>query len=244
MPWTREGSLIHLAVRAGSYDPSAGDARASCGSHHRGQRHATLAGVQFYVAQALSKMDLRGGKAVALDEPVSKWSHSYVTVFIDLNRKQKLSSSLPPARVRAVWPCSAASCVSIAAIPTIFVEVVRDMSPAFLTAISESFSGVSVTVDWFYVVQLFTIAVDEVRKAEAKERKLPTATRWAVLKTADGGRLTEKQQQALTELGAGGLATAWRLKEMLRWVREAISVRAVQWRNPHFTRDALNVYSA
>ncbi|CAO0819825.1 hypothetical protein DFAR_1110095 [Desulfarculales bacterium] len=71
--------------------------------------------------------------------------------------------------------------------------------------------------------------MDEVRKAEAKERKLPKATRWAVLKVSDGGRLTEKQQQTLTELEAGGFAnaTAWRLKETLRWIiKKATSVRA------------------
>ncbi|CAO0823235.1 hypothetical protein DFAR_3590003 [Desulfarculales bacterium] len=33
--------------------------------------------------------------------------------------------------------------------------------------------------------------------------------------------------------------TAWRLKEMLRWVRQATSVRAAQWRITHFTRHAL-----
>ncbi|CAO0820830.1 hypothetical protein DFAR_1930012 [Desulfarculales bacterium] len=54
--------------------------------------------VQFYVAQPLSKMDLGGVKAVALDETASKRGHNYVTVFIDLDRKQKPSSSLPPAR--------------------------------------------------------------------------------------------------------------------------------------------------
>ncbi|CAO0823245.1 hypothetical protein DFAR_350005 [Desulfarculales bacterium] len=47
--------------------------------------------------------------------------------------------------------------------------------------------------------------MDEVRKAEAKERNLPKATSWAVLKAADDGRLTEKQQQPLTELETGGL---------------------------------------
>ncbi|CAO0824373.1 hypothetical protein DFAR_630012 [Desulfarculales bacterium] len=50
--------------------------------------------------------------------------------------------------------------------------------------------------------------MDEVRKAEAKERRLPKATSWAVLNAADSGRLTEKQQQALTELETGGFATA------------------------------------
>ena len=38
------------------------------------------------------------------------------------------------------------------------------MSGAFLAA---------VTVDWFHVVQMFTKAVDDVRRAEAKHGKLP-----------------------------------------------------------------------
>lgn len=87
-------------------------------------------------------------------------------------------------------------------------EVVCDMSPAFLAVIGKSFPSANVTGDWFHVVQLFTTAVDELRKAEAKQHKRSKATRWALLKAADGGRLTEKQQQALTELETGGFATA------------------------------------
>ncbi|CDO38817.1 hypothetical protein SPHV1_760018 [Novosphingobium sp. KN65.2] len=37
------------------------------------------------------------------------------------------------------------------------------------------------TVDWFHVVQLFTRALDEVRKSEAKLVEMPAAVRWAVL---------------------------------------------------------------
>ena len=83
--------------------------------------------------------------------------------------------------------------------------------------------------------------MDEVRKAEAKQNKLPKATRWAVLKAADGGRLTIKQQKTLHELESGGFATAtaWRLKEMLRWVRKASTPRAAQWRITRFCRHAL-----
>ncbi|CAO0822939.1 hypothetical protein DFAR_3390007 [Desulfarculales bacterium] len=58
-----------------------------------------------------------------------------------------------------------------------------------------------------------------------------------MLKATDGGRLTETQQQALTDGFA--TATAWRLKKMLRWIRKATSVRAAQWRITHFTRHAL-----
>ncbi|CAO0823972.1 hypothetical protein DFAR_4000011 [Desulfarculales bacterium] len=75
--------------------------------------------IQFYVGQALLKMSLAGVKALALDETTSKRGHNYVIVFIDLDRKQKPSFSLPPARARAIWSCSAASCVSMAASTTI-----------------------------------------------------------------------------------------------------------------------------
>ncbi|CAO0822113.1 hypothetical protein DFAR_2810032 [Desulfarculales bacterium] len=41
-------------------------------------------------------------------------------------------------------------------------KVICTMSSIFLAAIGENFPGANVTVDWFYVVQLFTTAVDEV----------------------------------------------------------------------------------
>jgi len=80
---------------------------------------------------------------------------------------------------------------------------------------------------------------DEVRRAEARQNKLPKALRWAVLKRADG-RLTEGQVAALAELEASDLFTAiaWRIKEKLRWVRQAQSVQAARWRLTNFLRHA------
>ncbi len=43
--------------------------------------------------------------------------------------------------------------------------------------VGESFEAAAVTVDWFHVVQLFTKAVDAVRRAEARQNKLPKALR-------------------------------------------------------------------
>jgi len=78
-----------------------------------------------------------------------------------------------------------------------------------------------------------------VRKAEAKHNTMPKALRWAVLKAADG-KLTTKQAAALAELEATDLftATAWRIKEKLRWIRNADSVRAARWRITSFIRHA------
>jgi transposase len=196
--------------------------------------------VQYYVAQALTKMELGGVKAVALDDTASKRGQNYVTVFIDMDRKQKPVLFVTPGRGKDCLVQFRRFLREHGGHQQNIAEVVCDMSPAFLAAIGQSFPSANVTVDWFHVVQLFTTAVDQVRKNEARERKMPKATRWAVLKAADGGRLTEKQQQALLELETGGFATAtaWRLKEMLRWIRKATTARAAQWRITHFIRHA------
>lgn len=93
----------------------------------------------------------------------------------------------------------------------------------------------SATVGWFHVVQLFAKAIDEVRRSESKEHSLPKATRWAVLKAYDKG-LTESQIDAIVELEIAGLCTAkaWRIREMLRCVNRAESLRAAEWRMGYF----------
>jgi len=117
------------------------------------------------------------------------------------------------------------------------MEVVCDMSPAFLAAVKEEFGEANVTVDWFHVVQLFTRAVDDVRRQEQKTNKLPKATRWAVLQ---GSGLTKNQAQALAELKNGDFCTtiAWRIKEKLRWIRGANTPRAALWRMTNFFNHA------
>jgi len=89
------------------------------------------------------------------------------------------------------------------------------------------------------VVQLFSRAVDEVRRVEAKEIKMPKTTRWAVLKGANNN-LTEKQVDTLAELAAMDLhtSTAWRIKEALRWIRQATDERKAAWRLNWFIKYA------
>src|ERR1700693_3145117 len=221
-PWAREGSRFtllfeHAALMLVREMPVLAAARIIEITDKRLWRI-----VEHYVGRAVERLDLRKLAAVGLDETAAKRGHTYVTVFIDLDRSEK--------PVVFVTPGHGGSADRIA-------EVVCDMSGAFIAAVGESFENAAVTVDWFHVVQLFTKAVDEVRRAEARQNKLPKALRWAVLKRADG-RLTEAQVAALAELEASDLFTAiaWRIKEKLRWVRQAQSVQAARWRLTNFLR--------
>ena len=108
-----------------------------------------------------------------------------------------------------------------------------------MAAVAEHFPKADVTVDWFHVAQLFTTAVDEVRKAESRERSLPKGTRWGVLKGYETAK-TQTQAEALKELENEAFATgvAYRIKEQLRWIRRAETSQAARWRSTNFLKYA------
>ena len=105
------------------------------------------------------------------------------------------------------------------------------MSGSFVSAVQEHFPRADLTVDWFHVVQLFTTAVDEVRRAGSRERELPKGTRWGVLKGRETVK-TQTQAEALQELESE--AFAYRVKEQLRWIRRAETSQAAKWRSTNF----------
>jgi transposase len=235
VPWARAGSRFTLlfeqaAVILAREMPVAAAARFVDITDKRLWRV-----VQHYVTRAVAKLDLGAVRAVGLDETSSKRGHNYVTVFIDMDRADKPVIFVTPGKGKACVAAFRTFLLGHRGEPTRVAEVVCDMSPAFLAALATSFPKAAVTVDWFHVVQLFTTAVDQVRKAEARSRQLPKAIRWAVLKAGDAS-LTDDQRIALAELETGGFATAaaYRAKEMLRWIRKAGTSQAARWRITRF----------
>lgn len=196
--------------------------------------------VHHYVAQALSQFDLSQLKAIGLDESASKRGHNYVTVFIDMERNAMLVVFATSGRGKQTLQAFRAFLQNHKGNPAQGLEVVCDMSPAFLQGISETLPEAEVTVDWFHIVQTFTRALDEVRKQEHRQQKLPKHTRWAVLKRWGVHHLTRNQQAALIELLGSGAhtATAWMIKEKLSWIRQAKTPQAARWRITNFLRYA------
>jgi len=192
--------------------------------------------VEHYVAKAVAAFDLSTVQAVALDETASKRGQRYVTVFIDMQRREKPVLFVTPGHGKATLQAFAAFMRSHQGNPEQVLEVVCDMSGAFLSAVLRHLPKAQITVDWFHIVQTFTRAVDDVRKAEGRIRPLPKHLRWAVLKRGEAERLTTNQLKAMAELLDQGLdtATAWRVKERLRWVRLASTPQAARWRISRF----------
>ncbi|CAO0821463.1 transposase [Desulfarculales bacterium] len=153
MPWTRKGYRVILLLEQTTMTlvremPVLAAARIIGVSDTRLWRV-----VQFYMAQALSKMDLGGVKAMALDETASKRGHNYVTVFIDLDRKQKSVIFATPGKGKGCLILLHRFLREHDGDHNNTAEVVCDISPAFLAATGESFPSANFTVDWFHVVQ-------------------------------------------------------------------------------------------
>ncbi len=192
--------------------------------------------VHHYVNQSLEQLDLSALNQLALDETASRRGHRYVTVFLDMARTEKPVIFAIPGRGKGALSAFKSFLERHQGIPEQVTEVVCDMSPAFLRGIDETFPQAEVTVDWFHIVQVFTRSVDEVRKQERRQRAMPKALRWAVLKNFAANNLTEKQVDALHQLLQQDLETskAWLIKEKLRWIRHASTPHGARWRITHF----------
>ena len=239
VPWAREGSKFTLLFEQVVMSLAREMPINAVARHVEVTDNRLWRIVRHYVATALEKIDLGDLKAVGLDETSSKRRHNYITVFIDLDREEKPVIFATPGKGKE---CLKAFCEFIEAHgghPGKVEQVVCDMSPAFISAVGKELPSARVTVDWFHVVQLFTSAVDEVRRLEGKDRKMPSGTRWAVLKAQESARNTI-QEDALQELLERGFATAqaFRVKELLRWVRRAETEQAAKWRATSFVRHA------
>jgi len=198
--------------------------------------------VHHYVGRMLGELDLSRVATVGVDETASRRGHRYVTVFLDMQRKQEPVIFAVPGCGKDTIKAFSAFLAAHGGEPDNVVEVVCDMSPAFLSGVTENLPKAEVTVDWFHIVQTFTKRLDEVRKKERREQEHPKSLRWALLKNLDNESLTPKQLAALQELVADQSATAdaWMIKEKLRWIQQAPTPRAARWRITNY----LNVMQA
>ena len=121
----------------------------------------------------MGQIDLSGDGGVGLDETASKRGHNYVTIFLDMNREQCPVIFAVPSKSKECLEEFAKFLKRQGEDANNMLEVVCDMSPAFIAAATEQFSTAVITIDWFHVVQLFTDAMDAVRRKKAKSEAMP-----------------------------------------------------------------------
>ncbi len=134
--------------------------------------------VHHYVGRMLGELDLSNVATVGVDETASRRGQRYVTVFLDMQRKQEPVIFAVPGHGKDAIKAFSAFLSAHGGDPDNVVEVVCDMSQAFLSGVAENLPKAEVTVDWFHIVQTFTKRLDEVRKKERREQEHPKSLRW------------------------------------------------------------------
>jgi transposase len=129
--------------------------------------------VHHYVEKAVNQFELSQLKAIGLDETAFKRGHNYVTIFLDTERASIPVVFATPGKGARTLRDFKAFLHGHKGDSKNVLEVVCDMPPSFLSGIAQTLPNAEITVDWFHIVQTFTRSLDEARKQENRDNKLP-----------------------------------------------------------------------
>jgi len=165
-----------------------------------------------------STPNIKGVKHIAIDEFSVKKGHKYMTVVMDLDTghiifvgEGKGTESLEP-----FWKRIKRNKVKIRA-------VAIDMSPAYITAVTENIPEAQIVFDHFHIVKLLNDQLSKLRRelykheTDLNKKRLLKGTRWLLLKNSDNLCDEKNERKRLQEALAINkpLATAYYLKEEL-----------------------------
>ena len=189
--------------------------------------------VSAHVKKAYKKKDFSKVTQIGIDETSSKKGHNYVSVFVDMIKKEilfvtkgkdaetieKFVEELPKHNRNAAK----------------ITEISMDMSPAFIGGANKCFKNASITFDKFHVVKQLNEALDEVRRSEQKLNPLLKGSRYIWLKNPNN--LTANQANNLKTLSKENkkLSKAYQMKLTFQdiyrtiWDKETADMALEKW---------------
>jgi len=148
--------------------------------------------LSYYIPESRSKEDYSQVKIVGVDETSCAKFHKYVSLFVDLDNNKVL------------YVCEGKDANTISSFKKDLEDhnglskniemFCSDMSPAFISGITEQFPGSSLTFDKFHVMKMANEAVDQVRREEQHHNAELKNTRYMWLKNPNNLSLFEKEK--------------------------------------------------
>ena len=157
-----------------------------------------------YVEQALARADFSKVTRVAVDETAAKRGHNYITLFVDIDQRRVIH--VADGKDAKTVKAFADDLATHGGKASNIAEVCIDMSAAFIKGVGDHLPEAQITFDKFHAVKLVNDAVDEVRRAEVKNRPELKKSRYLWLKNERN--LTAAQQASLGTLRSMSLKTA------------------------------------
>jgi transposase len=122
-----------------------------------------------YIGKSRSEEDFSQVKAIGVDETSSARFHNYISLFVDLDNNKVLyacdgkdANVINSFREDLIAHNGAAENIEM---------FCSDMSPAFISGITEQFPNSSLTFDKFHVMMMVNDAIDQVRREELLRNK-------------------------------------------------------------------------
>jgi transposase len=163
-----------------------------------------------YVEAAVARMDLASVRRVCIDETAAKRGQDYITLVVDIDDRRVVfvADGRSADTVRQFADHLEARGGDASRVKQASI----DMSPAFISGVTENLTEAEITFDRFHVMKLIGDAIDEVRRGEVKARPELKGTRYVWAKNEPN--LTAKQAQVLAALSTTNLKTAraWRMR--------------------------------
>jgi len=217
VPWARPGAGFTLLMEAYILALAQGGMTAARIGRLVGE-HDTLIWrvLRHYTEEARARADFSEVSTVGVDETSRAKGHSYVAVFMDLEPDRRRVLFVTPGKDAATVEAFAKDLEAHGGEPARIRRICMDMSAAFRKGAGEHLPEAEITFDPFHVAQLAGNAVDEVRRAERRERPELKGTRYLWL--TNEWNQSDRQREAWADLPHRNLKTAraWRLKTALQ----------------------------
>lgn len=149
--------------------------------------------MHYYTEAARQQEDYSGVKRIGVDETSKAKRHDYVSLFVDLTERRTIF--VAEGKGSETMTAFTQDFKEHHGNPDDITDVSIDMSPAFMKGVEENLPNALITFDKYHIMKVINVAVDKVRKAEAKQQDLLRGQKYVFLKNRRN--LTESQLKTL-----------------------------------------------
>jgi len=213
VPWSRSGSGFTLLFEA--YVMTLIESEAPINKIGRlinENPHRLWTIFNYWIKRAYTADKPKAPKKLGLDETSKKKGHDYVTLAVDLDERRVLhvTEGKDKNAVKSVKTYLESKGIDVNKVR----DVSMDMSPSFISGVSEHFPKSEIHFDRFHVIKLLNEAMNKVRQSERKEHDALKGHKYTFLKNKNN--LSDNKRKALAELITlyPTLGEAYRLKEL------------------------------
>jgi len=179
--------------------------------------------LDLYVGGSRSERNDEHVQRIGIDETKNKRGHQYVTLFVDMDKKQTLY--VTEGKSSETVSAFKEDLVEHNGKPEQIKQFSCDMSKAFIKGMKQEFSGAEIVFDRFHIMQILNRAVDEVRRTECQHESILKKSKYLFLKNRENLTKRQARQLDMIEMSQTKLKTvkAFHMREHFQDIYQSLS---------------------